>query len=138
MLWFPFTLHFVREAGGFFEIFDMLEQKELPIIQKTYDLIQWYIPRLNKLPRDYKFLLGDRIQSGLYGLLEALIRARYCSDKVPILEGLNAELEVLRYQTRLCLDFKLLDVRRYQHVSGLINEVGENLGAWLRQQRKKQ
>jgi len=114
----------------------MIEQKELPIIQKTYDLIQWYVPRLNKLPRDYKFMLGDRIQSGLYTLLEALIRARYTKDKVPILEGLNAELEVLRYQTRLCRDFNLLDVRRYEYVSILINAVGENLGAWLRQQRR--
>ena len=33
---------------------------ELPIIQKTYDLIQWYVPLLNRLPRDHKFLLGDR------------------------------------------------------------------------------
>ena len=115
----------------------MVNDKELPIIQKTYDLIQWYVPRLNKLPRDFKFLLGDRIQSGLYGLLESLIRARYCSEKLLILEGLNAELEVLRYQTRLCRDFDLLDVRRYEHASRLLNEVGENLGAWIRQQRRR-
>ncbi|SKB15083.1 hypothetical protein PL11201_690104 [Planktothrix sp. PCC 11201] len=25
---------------------------ELPIIQKTYDLIKWYVPILNRLPRD--------------------------------------------------------------------------------------
>ncbi|HOC69939.1 MAG: hypothetical protein BWX80_01509 [Candidatus Hydrogenedentes bacterium ADurb.Bin101] len=50
---------------------------------------------------------------------------------------MNAELQVLRYQTRLCHDFHLLDARRYAHVSGLINAVGENLGGRLRQQRKK-
>jgi hypothetical protein len=114
-----------------------MKQEELPIIQRMYDLILWYVPRLNKMPRDYKFLLGDRIQTGLYHLLESLIRARYTTDKVPLLERLNTELEVLRYQTRLCRDFDLLDVRRYEHVSGLINAVGENLGGWLRQQRKK-
>jgi hypothetical protein len=31
--------------------------EELPIIQKTYDLIQWYVPLLNKLPRDHKMAL---------------------------------------------------------------------------------
>jgi hypothetical protein len=56
---------------------------------------------------------------------------------VPLLERMNAELQVLRYQTRLCHDFHLLDARRYAHVSGLINAVGENLGGRLRQQRKK-
>lgn len=49
---------------------------ELPIIQKTYDLIQWYVPILNRLPRDHKFVLGDRITTGLYDLLDGLIQAR--------------------------------------------------------------
>jgi len=38
--------------------------QDLPIIQKTYDLIKWYVPILNRLPRDHKFLLGDRILLG--------------------------------------------------------------------------
>lgn len=33
--------------------------EELPIIQKTYDLIKWYVPILNRLPRDYRFTLGE-------------------------------------------------------------------------------
>jgi len=51
--------------------------EELPIIQKTYDLIKWYIPILNRLPKDHKFMLGDRIIARLYDLLERLIQARY-------------------------------------------------------------
>ncbi len=33
---------------------------ELPVIQKTYDFIQWYVPILNRLPRHHKFTLGAR------------------------------------------------------------------------------
>jgi hypothetical protein len=33
---------------------------DLPVIQKTYDLIKWYVPILNRLPRHHKFTLGDR------------------------------------------------------------------------------
>jgi hypothetical protein len=115
----------------------MPQQPELPIIQRTYDLILWYVPRLNKFPRDFKFVLGDRIQSGLYQLLEGFIRARYSQDRLELLEGLNAGLDVLRYQTRLCLDFKLLDERRYEYVSGAMNQIGVELGGWIKQQRKK-
>jgi hypothetical protein len=39
---------------------------DLPIIQKTYDLIKWYVPILHRLPRDYRFTLGDRMITGLY------------------------------------------------------------------------
>jgi hypothetical protein len=31
---------------------------DLPVIQKTYDLIRWYVPILNRLPRDHRFTLG--------------------------------------------------------------------------------
>jgi hypothetical protein len=59
--------------------------QELPIIQKTYDLIKWYIPILNRLPRDHRFALGDRMVKGLYDLLEGLIQARYAGS-IPIFE----------------------------------------------------
>lgn len=110
---------------------------ELPIVQKTYDLIKWYVPILNRLPRTHRFQLGDRIVTGLYGLLEGLIVARYQRDKLTQLQSLNSRLDVLRYQTRLLLDFELLSLKRYEYVSGLINGVGMELGSWIRQQRDK-
>jgi hypothetical protein len=81
---------------------------ELSIIQKTYDLIRWYIPHLNKLSREHKFALGERITQGLYGLLEALIRVRFAHSKAEQLQAINTELDVLRYQTRLLFDVKCL------------------------------
>jgi 23S rRNA-intervening sequence protein len=105
---------------------------ELPIIQKTYDLIKWYIPHLNRLPRQHKFSLGDRISSGLYDLLESLIRARYSADKVAQLKAINIQLEILRYQTRLLYDFDLMDTRRLEFVSNIFNEIGKDLGGWIK------
>ena len=110
---------------------------DLPIIQKTYDLIKWYVPLLNKLPRDHRFQLGERIVSGLYDLLEGLVLARYQRDKLPQLQQLNSKLDVLRYQTRLLLDFDLLSHKRYQYVGQLINGIGVELGGWIKQQEKK-
>ncbi len=109
---------------------------DLPIIQKTYDLIKWYVPLLNQLPRDHKFQLGNRMVEGLYELLESLILARYQRDKLPQLQALNSKLDVLRYQTRLLLDFDLLSHRRYQYVGQLINGIGTDLGGWIKQQKE--
>ena len=49
--------------------------EELPIIQKTYDVVLWYVPILNRLPRDHRFMLGDRMIHGLYEVLELLAQA---------------------------------------------------------------
>ena len=110
---------------------------ELPIIQKTYDLIKWYVPILNQLPRNHKFQLGDRMVSGLYELLEAMIVARYQRNKLPQLQTINSKLDILRYQTRMLLDFELLSQKRYQYVGALINGIGIDLGGWIKQQREK-
>jgi hypothetical protein len=109
---------------------------ELPVIQKTYDLIQWYVPILNRLPRNHKFTLGDRAITELYDLLEGLIEARYAREKLHKLEQLNSKLDILRYQTRMLLDFKLISFDRYQYASQQINNVGIDLGGWIKQQKK--
>ena len=111
---------------------------DLPIIQKTHDLIKWYVPVLNRLPRDHKFVLGDRIATGLYELLDGLIRVRYSKDKLPKLWDLNTQIDILRHQTRILLDFELLSPRRFEYVGQQINGIGTDLGAWIKylQQQK--
>ncbi|MEO1068109.1 MAG: diversity-generating retroelement protein Avd [Cyanobacteria bacterium J06638_6] len=109
---------------------------DLPIIQKTYDLIKWYIPILHRLPRDYRFSLGDRMIAELYGLLEELITARYDREKLSRLQRLNSKLDILRHQTRLLLDFDLIQTKRYEFASQLINAVGVDLGGWIKQQKR--
>lgn len=110
--------------------------EELPIIQKTYDLIKWYVPILNRLPRDHKFMLGDRIIARLYDLLEGLIQARYAKEKLTLLEPLNSSLDILRHQTRLLLDFELIQAERYEYASKLINEIGSDLGGWIKHKKR--
>jgi hypothetical protein len=112
-------------------------QQDLPIIQKAYDLIKWYVPILNKLPRDHKFALGDRMIVELYALLEGLIQARYASTKLSLLQTLNIHLDILRYQTRLLLDFELIPIKRYEHAAQKIDEIGLELGGWIRQQAQR-
>jgi hypothetical protein len=111
---------------------------ELPIVQKTYDLIKWYIPILNRLPRAHRFALGERIVNNLYNLLEGLIQARYAkSDKLARLQSLNTQLDILRYQTRLLYDFQLISAERYQYINQQFNDLGIELGGWIKQQQKR-
>lgn len=110
--------------------------EELPIIQKTYDLIKWMVPILDRLPRTYRFSLGDRIIKELYDLLESLISARYTkADRLSTLQGLNIRLQVLRYQCRLLMDFNLVSMNRYEFMHRQINDIGQDLGGWIRQQQ---
>jgi hypothetical protein len=112
------------------------DMNDLPIIQKTYDLIKWYVPILGRLPQRHRFTLGERITNGLYDLLEGLITARYAKHKLTQLEHLNTRLEILRHQTRLLFDFELIAIHRYEFAGKAINAIGTDLGGWIKQQRQ--
>ncbi len=112
--------------------------EELPIIQKTYDLIKWYIPILTRLPKIHKFTLGDRMTNQLYDLLEGLLTARYRQEKLSVLEPLKSIIDILKYQTRILFDFDLIPIHRYEYAGKLINEIGMDLGGWIKQQSNYQ
>ena len=106
--------------------------RELEVVQRAYDLILWEVPLITRFPVPYRAVLGDRMQSTLYTILEKLVTARYDRQgRRGLLSGVNIELEKARYQVRLARDLGLWDCKRQEHAAGLINEVGRQVGGWL-------
>ena len=112
--------------------------KELSIIQKTCDLIKYYVPIVERFPKVHKFTVGDRIINQLYDLLEGLIKAKYAHKKLNHLINLNVQLDILRHQTKLLLDFQLIPLKRYKYISQQIDEIGIELGGWIKKQRQRE
>jgi len=110
---------------------------ELPIIEASLDLIRWFVPLLQRLPRQHKFGLGDRLIANLYHLLEQLVHARYARAKLPILEPLKAHIVVIQLQIRLLHQFKLIEIQRYEHASRLITTIAKQHSGWLGQQQRQ-
>ena len=106
--------------------------RELQVIQRAYDLILWEVPLITRFPVPYRAVLGDRMQTTLYTVLEKLLEARYARQARPRLLGeVNLELEKARYHVRLARDLKLWDGKRQEHGARLIDEVGRQVGGWL-------
>ncbi len=104
-------------------------------VESAYQLVLWLIPVLDKLPRRQKFQLGDRLQSTALDVLDRLIEAAYTRDRAALLQQANLGLEKLRFWLRLAHDLQLLDFKRYEHAARLIDELGRQVGGWLRAQR---
>lgn len=51
---------------------------------------------------------------------------------------MNSKLDILRYQTRLLLDFQLIKTERYEYAQKLLNDIGIDLGGWIKQQKSRQ
>ena len=113
------------------KIFEM--KKELPAVQKAYDLCKELLPRVSNFPKDYKFSLGERIVENSLTILELLIQATYSRYKVKLLDEANMRLERLRFLLRLSRDLGPVSNRGYEYVMKMITELGSQVGGWRKQ-----
>ena len=112
---------------------------ELFVIDRMYELVKWFLGRLEKFPRSHRYGLGQRIEARLYGIFEGLVQAKYAAgpEKARALETANLDLEVLRMLTRLAHELQMLPHKSHAYAAGEMNEIGKMVGSWLKQQQRR-
>lgn len=103
-------------------------------VQSCHDLLPWVIPQLDKFPRSRRFTLGERIETGLLEVLELVVEAAYTRNKDASLRRANLKLEVVRHLWRLAHELKVMATRQYEHGARLLDDLGRQIGGWLRSQ----
>ena len=103
-------------------------------VQSCHDLLLWLIPQLDKFPRSRRFTLGERLETGLLDVLELLVDAAYSRNKETSLKRANLRLEMVRHLWRLAHELKVMATRQYEHGAKLLDDLGRQIGGWLRSQ----
>jgi hypothetical protein len=114
----------------------MPRDEELPIIRAFYDFILWLSPKIARFPRDQRFVLGERMERHLYQILENLIRAKYTRARGGLLEEVNLDLEILRFQIRLAKDLRCLPLKSHGLAAQQLTDIRRQVGGWQRQSRE--
>ncbi len=109
--------------------------KDIPIFHKTYELVLWLYPAINKFPKSQRFVLGQRIESGAVRFLELVIQANYSRDKTPFLNEASREINLLMVLFRLAKDLRFLSVRQYEFGISAMEEISRMLGGWIKSVR---
>ena len=92
----------------------------------------WMIKHTEKFPRHHRYSLGVAIENRIQEILGLLLKAKYRREKKTILNDVNIELEVLRFQLRLSKDLKILTVKSYGFGSKNLLEIGSQVGGWIK------
>lgn len=106
-----------------------------PIVEKHYEFCAWLIEKVEKFPKDQRFLLGDRIERHALDILEMLIEAALTlsrDGKAEILRGANVRLEHLRYLMRLAKDGKYININSFHFACERMEEIGRMIGGWIK------
>jgi hypothetical protein len=105
---------------------------ELTVITHTYDLLVWALNHTAKFPRSHRHGLGHRIEDKLQRLLDALIEAKFSSDKAEVLRQASLRVEELRLLFRVARDLRIMAIGSHGHASRQLDEIGKQLGGWRR------
>jgi len=101
-------------------------------VQDCHDLLVWLIPLLDNFPRNRRFTLGERLESGLIEILELLVEAAYAKTKRDALRRANLRLVVVRHLWRMAHELKSISAKRYAHGAQLMDDLGKQVGGWLK------
>lgn len=112
------------------------EKTPLLILEKIMDMMFYAYPVLNAFPRYERFTLAADIKRCMDQAMERTIEANKKYYKKNTLQELDVEIDKLRKYIRLSYRLKYIDFKKYNHWKGLVNEIGNMLGGWIRSVKK--
>lgn len=115
----------------------MVLENSPQVVTKVYDFLLYLIPQVSKFPKSQRYLLGERIENISFDILEYFLEAFYSKDKMPILNRINTNLDKTRHYIRLSKDLQLISLHQYETISKMVNDIGVQLGGWIRNQKQK-
>ncbi|TAK53073.1 MAG: diversity-generating retroelement protein Avd [Gammaproteobacteria bacterium] len=103
-----------------------------PAVDDCHALLLWIIPQIDKLPRQRRFTLGERLESELLEVLRLLVTAAYQRNREALLSEANVRISVCRHLWRLGLELKVVSLKSYEHGAQLMTNLGRQVGGWLK------
>jgi len=116
-----------------------VQQLDIPIIHKTYELYRTLHEIKKSIPKMERYTLWQRSENTALDILEGILRVGYLQqEKRPEqLIQVSAQVDLLRVFLRLSLDVKAINQKKYIGLQQAIDEIGRMLGGWMKSLKQK-
>jgi hypothetical protein len=111
-----------------------MRESEPRVLVCLFDLAVWTLKTTNRFPRNWRVSVGDKLDCLVVEMVLLAQKARFRKEKLPLLKELSENLESLRLLTRLAVELGCLEGRQREYVAKQIDEIGKQLGGWIKQQ----
>ena len=108
----------------------MVLYNELPVYRDTYNLMVEVYQVTSRFSHEFKYSLGQDMKRDVLSLFRNLYRANRSSVKHVYLEDFLSDFELLKVEMRLCVDLKLLTIKKMAQLSKLTDAIGKQVTAW--------
>ena len=106
--------------------------QQMPIFSRTFDFLSWLLPATNHFPRSQRHAFTHRLLNAAFDLRERLEEANFRSGQARRQKLIEADeaLSHVRLYLRLAAQWQWLSTGQYEHVAGMVEEIGRLLGGW--------
>lgn len=111
-----------------------MQEFDIPIFKKTYDLYKNFHLLRVKVPKYDRYTIFQRCEGSMLDLLAGILEASQLNknQKLPVLEKASLKLNFLRVFLRLMKDIKSIDLKTYASFEQNVDEIGRMLGGWIK------
>ena len=111
----------------------------MPIIQKliaVYKIWQEFLPNF---PITSRYTLCLKIDALFSEVLELIFITSYSmgKEKIESIQKASAKFDLLKFFLKVSWEIKILDNKKYIHISKLLDSIGKMLGGWKKQIQEK-
>jgi hypothetical protein len=110
--------------------------QDLVIKQKIEDMIAYGYVALREFPKHERHVLSQEVRSCMWQLLEKVVICNKRYYKKNTLQEIDVTIDILRSKIRLAHSLKYLPMRKYEHWSRMVDEIGRLTGGWIKSMRK--
>jgi hypothetical protein len=103
---------------------------ELPVYRDVYCLILKLFEYTKSFPREYRYTLGQDLKRDSMVLVRSIYRANKSKDKREFLETFLDDYELLKLEIRLCVDMKILSMKKQAELAMLMESIGKQVTGW--------
>lgn len=114
----------------------MVLYSELPVYRDSYQLLLDVYRLTSGFGHEYKYSLGQDMKRDVLALFRHLYHANRSVDKAQHLEQFLDDFELLKLELRICMDLKLMSVKKMAQLSQLMDSIGRQTTAWRNKSKK--
>jgi hypothetical protein len=117
----------------------IMQQLDIPIITKTYELYRALHDLQKGIPKMERYSLWSRVETTALQMLEGFVHAGYLplEQRAQKLTRLAADVDMLRMFIRLTVDIKVLQLKKVVPLQERLDEIGRMLGGWIKSVRQR-
>ena len=107
---------------------------DLPVFKDVYKLILLIYSLTKDFSKEYKYTLGQDLKKDSMVLMRSIYRANKAKDKKEYLETFLDDFELLKLEVRLCVDMKIITIKKQVEISLLMDGIGKQITGWRNSQ----